>query len=194
MNAVKKRPAWMRGAKSARGFTPAQRPRLNAALAAAWAAHCAREDAGAESRAPRCARGARCKSPACEYCAWYVATLEAATGHTSTTECNAGRDYDHFLAALEVIAGDGIASQLARDGGDAKRILHAVAQIWPGHDLDERYLRGIAATMRGGRTEDAGLPALAELTDAELRAVRIAAVNHARRKADDSGTTADCPF
>jgi hypothetical protein len=129
-------------------FTRAQQPELRAYLGLAWQAHCQAEgiDAGG-----RCRGSKRCG--ACAYCAWYEEVLEGATGHRSTTECNAGRDYDRFMRDLEAIHGQSIKWQMRAFGGDARRILHQIGEVCAEHGIDEDYLRAVARRGFGPTAE-----------------------------------------
>ncbi len=126
-------------------FSRAQQPELRASLAWAWAAHC-RADGLAEAIGSQCLRK-RCGQAGCDYCSWYEAVLEGATGQRSSTLCNAGRDYDFFMRDLEVIHGRSIRWQMKAFGGDANRILHGLREVSDEHGLDEDYLRGVARRM-----------------------------------------------
>lgn len=135
-------------------FSRAQQPELREYLRLAWAAHCRHEGMDAEERC----RGSRCGQ--CDYCAWYEDLLEGATGHRSTTACNAGRDYDFFMRDLEAVHGESIKWQMRAFRGDATRMLHELRSLGDEHELDEEYLRGVARQML--RTEE--LPELHTLS------------------------------
>jgi hypothetical protein len=104
---------------------------------------------------------------------WYEQELYYATGCTSSTECDAGHDYDFAMAHFEELAGAGIRWQMKVKNGDAKRLIYNVQKIARGFNCDEAYLRGIARQALG----TAHLPALDKLTPEQrvtvLRAVKI---------------------
>jgi len=164
------------------GFTGAQQPELRVFLGLAWA----RQPGAVEAPAPKCLRGKRCKG--CEFCAWYEAVLEGATGKTSTTECNAGRDYEDFMAALEEIHGEGVKWCLKAGGaGDAGRILHELDALAGGESgWTEQDLRAIARQMRQGEE----LPELGSLSERELITVRRAAKQQVTRELVAAGKRA----
>lgn len=122
-------------------FSRAQQPELRSLLALAWKGHCEEEGI---SPVDRC-KGNRCGD--CAYCSWYEQTLFQETGHTSTTECNAGRDYDLFMAELERIGRAGIKWQMKVHRGDAVRIMHELREAvgqYADEMVDEDYLRSVA--------------------------------------------------
>lgn len=131
------------------GFSRAQQPGFRVMVAAAWSAHC---------RAEGCEAGAKPDR------AWYERELVFATGHHSTADCNAGRDYDRAMAHFEEIAGTGIKWQMRIHTGDAVRLLHELRQEVEAHDIDEDYLRGVARRML--RRDD--LPELERLSREQL--------------------------
>lgn len=113
-------------------FSRSQQPEFRGLVAAAWQAHCK-------------ATATDLKSPGKR--AWYEAELFAAVSHYSTTECNAGRDYDFAMAHFEELAEAGIKWQLRKYSGDAIRILWELRTVAMDHDIDEIYLRGVARRM-----------------------------------------------
>ena len=115
------------------GFSRAQQPEFRKLLAAAWARHCADE-------------GIVPAKPARE---WYEQELFAAVRVTSTTECNAGRDYDLVMAHFEALARAEIKWQMRVHSGDGKRLLHELRAVvgeddLEAHGVDEDYLRAVA--------------------------------------------------
>ena len=127
-------------------FSSGQQPELRNYVALSWAAHCMA--VGIHSSAGRCKgmkKGKRCGS--CDFCVWYGDALEGATGHRSSTVCNAGRDYDFFMRDLEVIHGQSIKWQMKAFQGDAVRMLHEIRVVSAECELDEDYLRGVAMRM-----------------------------------------------
>jgi hypothetical protein len=154
------------------GFVRGQQPELREYLALAWNAHCDRE--GVE-KAAKCLKGKRCGE--CGYCQWYGDVLEAATGHRSTTECDAGRDYDFFMRDLEEIHGMSLKWSLRAFRGDAKRILHDVQKLCADNLISEEYLQRIGAT----KLKLARLPELHLLTKEQLATIRIAVKQHVTR-------------
>ena len=179
---------WWPGAKSRKGFSGAQyasqpgRPGLTEYLSLAWGAHC-RCEGIPEALGARCLRK-RCKAADCAYCTWYEDTLEAATGHRSTTECNAGRDFDFFMAALEEIHGEGIDWQIRKFHGDANRILHAIRRVSADAAIDEEYLQKIAtnALREHDTPVEWVMPELHLLAPRELVVVKNAALAYVRGK------------
>lgn len=121
-------------------FSSYQQPELRSYLALAWAARLKTTPGEA---APRCLKGKRCG--VCDFCGWYGDVLEAATGYRSTTQCNAGRDYDLFMAALEEIHRGSTKWNFRIFSGDVKRMLHELrkdlgAAALAKARVDERYL------------------------------------------------------
>lgn len=141
-------------------FSRRQQPEFRALLALAWAKHCSLT--GATGKMDR---------------TWYEDTLEAATGHRSTTDCNAGRDYDAVMAEFEAIAGTGIRWGLKLHGGDAKRLAHNIREICEDHSIDEGYMRRIA--RKALRIDH--LPELLQLDRAQLLTVLRACKQHVTR-------------
>lgn len=118
-------------------FSRAQQPEFQALVSAAWAAHCKCHGIAAT---PKRDRG------------WYEQELYLAVGVTSTTDCDAGHDYDWVMARFEGIAGGSIKWQMRAFNGDVKRILW-----WLGKDVGEAELRKhrvdedyVRRTMRHG--------------------------------------------
>jgi hypothetical protein len=173
---------WKSGGKTRKGFSPAQRPELNAYLALAWVAHCRRERLDQVIGA-RCLRK-RCEEAGCVYCTWYEDMLEAATGHRSSKECNAGRDFEWFMADLEEVHGQDIKWQMKKFGGDARRILHAIEQVSAGAAISEEYLRKIAtnALREHDTPVEWVMPELHLLAPRELVLVKNAVLAHVRAK------------
>jgi hypothetical protein len=131
------------------GFSKGQQPEFRMLVKAAWRAYALQESLDPGTKPDR---------------GWYERELEFATGRSSTTECNAGRDYDLAMAHFEGVAGTGIKWQMKVHTGDAKRLLYELQKAVGEHDIDEDYLRGIARRML--RLER--LPALETLTRDEL--------------------------
>jgi len=128
-------------------FSRAQQPEFRKLLALAWARHCA-----AEGIVPVPAKHDR---------GWYEQELFAAVRKTSTTECNAGRDYDLVMAHFEALARAGIKWQMRVHNGDGRRLLHelraAVGEdVLDAHGVDEAYLLRVAQH---------GWPHIAELAE-----------------------------
>lgn len=155
-------------------FSRAQQPELRQLVGLAWVAHCRAEGI---KPADRCRGSKRCGE--CAFCAWYEGELEAATGHRSTTDCNAGRDYDFAMAQFEEIWGGSIKWQMKKYSGDAKRILHELQGVAGGHQVDEDYLR--AAAKRSLRMAVA--PELHTLSRERLIMVMGEVKRHLRRRA-----------
>lgn len=147
------------------GFSEGQQPALRQYLAMAWAEHC--RQAGA-SVASRCPKSKRCGlADSCDYCAWYESVLEGATGETSTTACNAGRDYEQFMRALELIHEQGIAWQVKAERGNLRRLEWLLEEAVPGKRYSLEYIRGIA--KKALKRDQA--PDLEKLSGAEQRIV-----------------------
>jgi len=91
------------------GFSRAQQPEFRALVAAAWIAECKREGRAVSLKPER---------------DWYERELTLATGHDSTCDCNAGRDYDLAMAHFEALAGGSIKWGMRIYSGDVKRMLH----------------------------------------------------------------------
>ncbi len=121
-------------------FSRPQQPELRTYITLAWSAHCRAE--GREDF--RCSSSKRCG--ACAYCGWYEAVLDKATGHRSTTDCDAGRDYDCFMAALEEIHGQSIKWKMRLFTGDVRRMMHELRKsvgtaALTAAGVDEEYLK-----------------------------------------------------
>lgn len=140
-------------------FSRAQQPAWQKMLDEAWAAHLLSQG---EAQVPRC----KCKvrGSDCGCCRWYLQELFFATGQHSTSECNAGRDYDRAMAHFESIAGNGIKWAMKIHSGDANRLLHELRATVGGYEIDEDYLRGVARQML--QTEE--LPELEKLSRKQL--------------------------
>jgi hypothetical protein len=81
-----------------------------------------------------------------EYRKWYEMALFNAVRKTSTTDCNAGRDYDFVMAEFEVLGQSGIKWQRKAATGDAVRMLHEIRKTCgSAADVDESYMLGIGA-------------------------------------------------
>lgn len=119
---------------------------------------------------------------------WYEQELCFATGCTSSTECDAGHDYDFAMAHFEELGGAGIKWQMKVKNGDAKRLIYNVQKIARGFDCDETYLRGIARQALG----TAHLPALDKLTPAQ-RVTVLRAVKMEVRRLKDRGAEPHLP-
>lgn len=114
------------------GFSRAQQPEFRALVAAAWLAYCRQENLPLTLKLDRC---------------WYERELFFATGHSSTSDCNAGRDYDRAMAHFEGVAGTGIRWQMKIHTGDSKRLLYELQKAVGEHEIDEDYLRAVARRM-----------------------------------------------
>lgn len=144
------------------GFSKRQQPEFRVLVAAAWKAHCASQGLTPSAKPDE---------------AWYRAQLRGATGHESTKDCNAGRDYEDAMAWFEEIEGTSIKWQLRRANGDARRLLHDLNALCASHDVTPEYLRRIAAkALRVSQPPD-----LSTLTPEQLLTVRIAAKQHVTR-------------
>lgn len=165
-------------------FSRAQQPGFRDMLNAAWAVVCREWPA-----AMRC-KGKRCGE--CHFCAWYEGELLEATGHSSTTECNAGRDYDFAMAHFEAIAGAGIIWQMRVHTGDAKRILFQLGEVKADHGLDEAYLRACAKRALKAATA----PELSTLSKPQLVLILGEVKRSLRRavKREEATGAIDIPF
>lgn len=115
-------------------FSRAQQPEFRALVFAAWTAHCRHEGLALSVKPDR---------------EWYEQELFIATRHTSTSDCNAGRDYDLAMARFEELAGTGIKWQMKVHHGDANRMLHDLGEEFgeealKRHRVNEDYLRATA--------------------------------------------------
>lgn len=133
------------GRKPARkGFAPGQQAELREYIGMAWATDCRANGWDPDAR---CRGSTRCRT--CAYCHWYEAILKKATGHTTSTECNAGRDYDFLMRDLEIIHGRSTKWQERASRGDAVRIIYELRKAVREHDIEEAYLQGVARRMLG---------------------------------------------
>jgi len=144
-------------------FSRAQQPAFRKLVKAAWVAVCKAEGRAATAAPDR---------------SWYEQELFYATDQTSTTELNAGRDYDLAMAHFEGLAGASIEWQMRVHSGDAKRLFHTLAEVTREHDIDEDYLRAIARRML--RVDY--LPALADLTRPQLILILGEVKRYVRRR------------
>jgi hypothetical protein len=71
------------------GFSRGQQPEFRGLVKQAWAEHCRAEGLDGKHSSQR---------------AWYEAELLISTGHSTTTACDAGRDYDDAMAHFETLA------------------------------------------------------------------------------------------
>lgn len=109
-------------------------------LAEAWAVHCRQtgERIG-DSKAKE---------------AWRRALLLAETGFDSITKIpRAGKAYVTFMAALEVIAGNGIRWQMALHGAEKRPYIHGITTVINAYDLSYEYVREIWQRVSGTGTE-----------------------------------------
>lgn len=155
-------------------FTRGQQPEFRTLLERAWQTSC--ELDSSLDQGARCRKSKRCGE--CCYCLWYVGLLESSTGHRSTTDCNAGRDYDFVMRALEAIIGDSIKWHMKAAGGDANRIRHELRALSEKHEIDDRYMQRIA--KQALRLDSA--PALENMKPEQLVTVLIACKQHVTRK------------
>jgi hypothetical protein len=145
------------------GFTRGQQPEFRVLVKQAWGVHCRTEGIDSKDSSHR---------------AWYEGELLFATGHDSTTSCNAGRDYDRAMAHFEALAMAGIKWQMKIHTGDANRILFQLQEITDEHGIDADYLRGVARQML--RREE--LPELHRLTRDQLILILGEVKRHVRRR------------
>lgn len=152
-------------------FSGAHWAKLRPLIDAAWALHCHRN--GCNERDKNA------------YDVWYRGHLKAATGKTSTTQCNGGRNFEQACARFEELAESGYEMQLRLITGDLKRIRHAIQRVYPPflkQFTDDQalhaWLRGIARQV----TNAGHLPDLHELDDAQIQVV----TQIARTAANDS--------
>lgn len=159
-------------------FSRAQQPAWQAMIKRAWAAHCLAE--GINPVPPKWDRD------------WYEQELYYAVKTTSTSDCNAGRDYDLAMAHFESIAGESIKWQMRVHSGDARRLLHELSEITEDHGIDEDYLRGVARQM----LKVDHLPELSKLTKPQLVLILGEVKRHVRRnlKSEVSSTSSPEEF
>lgn len=153
-------------------FSRAQQPEFRKLVAAAWQQHV--RETGATKAQER---------------AWYEAELWEATGHDSTTDCNAGRDYDLACAHFEALAGVSIRWQMKVHSGDATRIIWHLDEITRKHGIDAPYLRGIA--RQALRCEE--LPELADLPREQLIQILGETKRFVRRRKHRAEVSAEPP-
>lgn len=116
--------------------------------------------------------------------AWTRGELCAAVGHTSTKDCDTGRDYERACAHFEELEGAAFDWQMRAENGDETRMRWWLKQEAPGY-LEAKfggnrrlrdYLLEIAGTVTGRPVSQ-----LRMLTDAEWDAVRTAMLIAGRR-------------
>lgn len=112
------------------GFSPPQQGEFRQLVELAWIAYCQAHELDPKARC----KGKRCQQ--CDFCQWYERQLYVATGQTSTSNCNRGRDYDWTVRQFEGIAGIGIKWALRCMTGDVKRMMWSLKE-----ELGEKYLR-----------------------------------------------------
>ncbi|HEX5177109.1 MAG TPA: hypothetical protein VFV83_08775 [Chthoniobacteraceae bacterium] len=111
-------------------FSRAQQPEFRGLVAVAWQVFCRDQNKVATTKVER---------------SWYEAQLIEATGHASTSDCNAGGDYDRAMAHFEALGRSGsIKWQMKLFRGDANRIDHEIKRVCDDHNIDEEYMRAIA--------------------------------------------------
>jgi hypothetical protein len=76
---------------------------------------------------------------------WYRAELLEATGVDSSLKLDPRKDLEIAMAHFEAIVGRDFYWQLRLFSGDARRILFKIRELSNAHNLDEDYVRGIAA-------------------------------------------------
>lgn len=157
----------------ASGFSTAQQGQYRPLVDRAWAAIC-REGGAGFAAGDKAARKA-----------WYRAELAIATGKTSTSDLNPGRDFEQCCAHFEAIAGDSFQWQLRVENGDETRIRHAVEKRHPGwlvrHFGGNRSLRDYLLGIARQATGRPDLAALRQLTDAQIATVTRAILIEAAR-------------
>jgi hypothetical protein len=141
------------------GFSRGQQPEFRKLIATA-AKYCGVDPKGAEYRA------------------WYEAALFNAVRKTSTTECNAGRDYDFVMAEFEVLGQSGIKWQRKAATGDANRMVHEIRRTCgAASDVDESYMLRIGAQALGLDR----CPPLHRLAPEQLQTILVACKQHVTR-------------
>lgn len=154
-------------------FTRGQQPEFRTLLNRAWPKASEFDpslDVGDRCKAKRCGE--------CSFCRWYEELLFAATGHRSTTDCNAGRDYEFVMRALEAIIGDSIKWHLKAAGGDANRIRHELRSLCTDHEISDSYMQRIA--RQALKLDEP--PALEDMSRDQLATVLIACKQHVTRQ------------
>jgi hypothetical protein len=145
------------------GFSRAQQPLWQALKAAAWLARCKREGWPLTLKIDR---------------DWYEQELFHATGKTSSTDCDAGRDYNLAMAHFEGLAGTGIRWQMRLYDQDVKRMMQVLRSDFRESDLkvagvNEEY---VLRCIRNGF----GSKKPWQMTRAELTAVLTGLKRHVR--------------
>ena len=149
-------------------LTPAQQGLFRPLVERAWQSHCRLQGLPAGDKTARRE--------------WYETQLLEACEVRSSSDLDPKRDFEAAMEHFEALVGDSIYWAMRRHGGDARRIAWQIRDLCRAHDIDERYMRGIARqALRLGA--DAPLPELLTLAPADLvtiiRALRI----HLRRVA-----------
>lgn len=140
-------------------FTRAQQGKFRPLVKAGWARAC-RLDATLLHAADKAAAQR----------AWYEAELEAATGQTTTIDCDRKRDFEDAMEHFEMIVGESIYWATRKYGSDARRILYNIRESVRDADVDEDYMRGVARRALRLRESDP-LPELATLSYPQLRTI-----------------------
>lgn len=139
------------------GFSKAQHGHYRPLVAQAWLRHCAIAKIAPH---PFDDELAICR-------AWYEAELEAATGETTTTRLDRGRDFTGAMAHFETIVGESIYWNCRLYGDDARRIAFNLREVVQANEVDEVYMRGMARRMLR-LADDDPLPTLEEMTSEQL--------------------------
>ena len=119
------------------GFTRSQHGKYRPIVEAAWQRHAAAENIDPKS--------------ASERRSWYEGQLLAATGFSSTTALDAGRDFDAAIAHFEALADNGETYWQQRvETSDLRRILYDVFPDQRGKKIDDEayQIDGVQITAR----------------------------------------------
>lgn len=144
-------------------FSRAQQPEFRLLVAKAWREHCREHGLDCTPKPDR---------------AWYETELQLATGKSSTSDCNAGSDYEAAMSHFEALSGDGIKWQMRQFRGPANRIEHALKKLCADHEIAEDYMQRIA--RHSLRVEE--LPELHKLSKEQLLTILRACKQYVTRK------------
>lgn len=112
-------------------ITRAQQGPFRAVVRAAWAVHAPANGLDPSDRAAERA--------------WYEAELHRAAGVRTTKDLGRGREFEAAMAHFEAIVGADITWQLRAATGNRRRLKHLIHSRIRGANVDEAYMRGIAA-------------------------------------------------
>ena len=142
------------------GFTTAQQVIYRPLVEAAWSAFCRQTQTDPKDKPARRV--------------WYELHLVAATGQTTTTECNRRNHFEEAMREFEAVAGESIYWQRRADEGDMRRARHGLQEFCREHDVEDSYIAGMARQMFDCAD-------LERLKPRQLRDILIALKLHLRR-------------